>query len=474
MRLINTDLHADNFKFWDERVRSLEKLTTLPIQDTIEMGFSGINGFPGIDSLLIKMKDLTYYPTLFKEVFGDEEITEQRMGLAMAQFIRSIITFDTPFDEGFNVNNEEISDFPNYTDEENRGKRLFFNFPGPIPGMESTKGAGCGLCHKAPSLDIIHISRNNGVIGVAGDPFAIDVTVKRAPSLKNIVKPDGTSNGPFMHDGSLETLEDVVMHYNHIPFDPRNPDRDGLLFPEPNGNVDLQLSDQQIADLVAFLETLSGPDVYTNPKWSNPFDSNENLRVINSTTCNPVTVELSRSICDGTTFEGYTESGIYQDIYTSQNGCDSIRILNLTVLPVVNESINVSICAGEEYNGLTEAGTYTELIPATSGCDTVYTTILEVLDAESSTCIQSKTDDIQQLKMELSPNPVTDILTIGIPNGSYRMMILDAKGNKILHSLIELNQRYQVSVSDFDSGIYFIQLLHINSNKKYSGKFVKM
>lgn len=278
MRLINVDFHADNRKFWDERTARLENTVTLPFQNPIEMGFSGKDGFPSMDSLLRKMDDLAYYKILFEEAFGDQNITEDRMALALAQFIRSITTFDSKFDEGFNIVGEEITHFPNFTEEENRGKRLFFNPPAGIFGtrdVSAPTGAACGFCHKAPGFDLIHLSSNNGVIGVAGDSTAIDISIRRSPSLKNLVKPDGSSNGPFMHDGSISTLEDVIEHYNFIPFDPRNELLSGLLFPMANGNVELLLNEQEKSDLVTFLKTLSGNDVYTNEKWSNPFDEME-------------------------------------------------------------------------------------------------------------------------------------------------------------------------------------------------------
>lgn len=290
MRLVNIGFHPDDNKFWDKRVRGLENAVTLPFQNAIEMGFSDTNGFPGMDSLLNKMRQIEYYHPLFKEVFGDTTITEKRMGLALAQFLRSINTFDSRFDEGFAAVGElETATFPNFTEAENRGKKLYFNPSGSIFGGRTTAdfliGAGCGGCHAAPDFGIRTDITNNGVIGVAGDSIAIDLSVHRSPSLKNIFKPDGTPNGPFMHDGSLVTMEEVIAHYTFIPRDPRNDQLAGRLFPDGNGNVEIQLTDQEKLDLIAFLKTLSGPDVYTNEKWSDPFNENGELTLINCATC---------------------------------------------------------------------------------------------------------------------------------------------------------------------------------------------
>ena len=478
MRLVNVDFHADQMRFWDERVRSLETLSTLPIQDTIEMGFSGKNGFPAIDSLLRKMNHLDYYPKLFKEVYGDSVITEKRIGLALAQFIRSIITFDSRFDEGFNTVGEEITNFPNFTEEENRGKRLFFQPPFGIVGDSDRKGAACGFCHKAPSGDIIHLLiGNNGIIGVANDSTAVDLSVKRSPSLKNLVKPDGTTNGPFMHDGSLATLEEVVDHYNFIPFNPQNPNQDGLLFPLDNGNVELRLTDEEKSDVVAFLKTLAGEDLYTNEKWSNPFDANGNIKLTNSLICNTEVNEMAITICDGSSFEGFTQAGIYTDTFSISDLCDSIRILDLTVFPTPTTSETVQICEGKNYNGWTESGMYEIRKQATSGCDTIHTVLLEVLEASSSTCLSTSTNNIELASAEPSiyPNPTCNIITFrNVPTDRYTLSILNNKGSVVQEKVVNIIEGNPLPISWLPSGMYFIHLLSEDDSKSYPFKILKV
>jgi hypothetical protein len=112
--------------FWDERAASVEEQTTMPLQDHVEMGFSGNNGDPGLDSLLIKIADLEYYQMLFAFVYGDPDMTEERLQLALAQFIRSIQSFDSRFDDGLVKAGGEIQEpFANFSQTENDGKRLF-------------------------------------------------------------------------------------------------------------------------------------------------------------------------------------------------------------------------------------------------------------------------------------------------------------------------------------------------------------
>ena len=274
MRLVNARFSDEVRFFWDERAEDLEAQSTQPIQDHIEMGFSGEEGDPGIDSVLDRLETIDYYQILFPEAFGDSEITEERMQLALAQFVRSIQSFDTRFDDGFVQVNNVGQPFPNYTDEENLGKQLFLLPP-------NVGGAGCAGCHNPPEFSIDPNSLNNGVIGVAGEPDAIDLTNTKAPSLRELVNDQGVENGPFMHDGSLNTLMDVIEHYNQIDIDPLNANLDPRLTGGPGGQgQNLDLTDDEKSALEAFLYTLSGEDVYSAVQWSDPFDENGDLEII--------------------------------------------------------------------------------------------------------------------------------------------------------------------------------------------------
>ena len=267
MRLINARFSNENSFFWDERAETLEDQTTQPIRDPIEMGFSGTNGDPSFEELINYLETKEYYNTLFQFAFGDFEITEARMQIALAQFIRSIQSFDSRYDEGLKQVNFPNEPFPNYTEQENRGKDLYLNI-------------GCADCHMLSEFALHFNSLNNGVITVAGMPGEIDITNIRAPSLRDLVKPDGSLNGPFMHDGSFATLLDVVNHYNAIPNHPENTNLDTRL-KDPNGNPQqLNLTETEKQNLIAFLKTLGGYDVYTNEKWSNPFDPDGSIKII--------------------------------------------------------------------------------------------------------------------------------------------------------------------------------------------------
>ena len=263
MRLVNARFSEERRFFWDERANTLEAQTTMPIQDHVEMGFSGQNGDPSIDDLIEKLEGIGYYQELFTFVYGDANITEQRMQNALAQFIRSIQSFDTKYDQGRSQVNNNNNPFPNFTQQENQGKNLFM----------SNNGAACNRCHRAPEFGIDNNTRNNGVVGVIGDPNAIDVAVTRSPTLRDMFNPNGQLNGPLMHDGSMATMLEVINHYDDIPIIPGNNNLDNRLRGGGGNNngQNLNLNNQEKEALIAFLRTLGGTNVYTDERWSNPF-----------------------------------------------------------------------------------------------------------------------------------------------------------------------------------------------------------
>ncbi len=274
MRLVNARF-SDEFRFfWNERASSLEHQTSQPIQDHIEMGFSGLNGDPDLDSLFRKLQKVDYYKTLFTHVFGDSVINEVRVQYALAQFVRSIQSFDSKFDAGRAQVNNLNAPFPNFTQQENQGKNLFL---APPP----QGGAGCQGCHRAPEFDIDSASRNNGVIAVAGSPGTLDLFNTRAPSLRDLFNPAGSLNGPLMHNGNFADILAVINHYNLIPQNANNTNLDQRLA-GPGGN--LQLTQAEKDALIAFLKTLTGSNLYTDTKWSDPFDASGNLTLQNIST----------------------------------------------------------------------------------------------------------------------------------------------------------------------------------------------
>jgi cytochrome c peroxidase len=220
--------------------------------------------------LISKLSNIGYYKELFQYVYGSEEISENKMQLALGQFIRSIQSFDSKYDIGRASANNDNQPFSNYTAQENTGKNLFLTPPVfDATGNRTSGGLGCAGCHAAPEFDINPNSRNNGIIGTIGSSN-LDLLNTRAPSLRDLVKVDGTTNGPMMHTGVITSLQAAIGHYGTINIAPGNNNLDPRL--RPNGfGQQLHLTATEVNAVVAFIRTLSGTAVYTDARWSNPF-----------------------------------------------------------------------------------------------------------------------------------------------------------------------------------------------------------
>jgi len=271
MRLINTRFATETKFFWDERAASLEMQTTMPIKDHAEMGFSGANGDLSFNDLIVKLSAVDYYKELFKFVYGTEEITEAKIQFALAQFIRSIQSFDSKYDTGRASAPNDGAPFSNFTAQENQGKNLFLTPPTfNASSIRTGGGLGCAGCHRAPEFDIDPNSLNNGIGGSING--GADFTNTRSPSLRNLIQTNDVLNGPMMHTGVITSLQASIGHYGNLTNQAiNNPNLDPRL--KPNGiGQQLNLTATEVNAVIAFLKTLSGTDVYTNPKWSDPFN----------------------------------------------------------------------------------------------------------------------------------------------------------------------------------------------------------
>lgn len=245
-------------QFWDGRAESLEEQAVGPIANPIEMANDH-------DACVECLQGIPGYAQQFDKIFG--ELTIDTVGQAIASFERAIVTGPTPFDyyEQWQVyNNLDPEDLENdpelkaayeaakrgfeenpMTESAQRGRELFFS-----------ERVGCSACHVGPNLtdekywhvgvglevdepDMGRISPT-GETGTGEDGF-------KTPTIRNVA-----SSAPYMHDGSMETLEEVVEHYN----------KGGISAPEHAEKVQphlssrikpLNLTDQEKADLVEFM-----------------------------------------------------------------------------------------------------------------------------------------------------------------------------------------------------------------------------
>ena len=270
MRLINTRFAVESKFFWNERAASLEAQTTMPVQDHAEMGFSGQNGRPGITNLITKLKGISYYQELFTSVYGDVNITETRLQECLAGFVRSIQSFDSKYDAGRAQAPNDGAPFANFTAQENQGKMLWITPPQfDATGNRIGGGLGCNACHNAPEFDIDPNTRNNGIIGTVNSNV-LDPDNTRAPSLRDLLRTNGSPNGPMMHTGVIKDLQAAIGHYGAINLAPGNNNLDPRLRPNGFGQR-LNLTAPEVNAVMAFLGTLSGTNVYADTKWANPF-----------------------------------------------------------------------------------------------------------------------------------------------------------------------------------------------------------
>lgn len=260
MTLINSRFYQRGRFFWDERAATLEEQVLMPFQDPVEMGLT-------LEELVSKVQSQAYYPQLFQNAFGTQEVNYDRISMALAQFVRSIVSYSSKYDEGRTLAPSPGANFTNFTDEENLGKNIFFQ---TIPNG----GGACFGCHTTEAFVSANPGpQNNGLDATsttdvgAGAVYENPIFVGRfkTTSLRNI-----ELTAPYMHDGRFATLEEVVEHYNsgiqnHPTLSPALTDA--------NGNaVQLNLSEAEKAALVAFLKTLTDESIANEEKWSDPFN----------------------------------------------------------------------------------------------------------------------------------------------------------------------------------------------------------
>lgn len=215
-------------QFWDGRAKTLEEQAKGPIANPLEMG----HAHDLCEKCVAAIKG---YRPKFAAAFGDDKVTIDRIAQAIATFERTVLSGNSPYDRF------KAGDPSALSDGQKRGMEVFFS-----------NNARCDSCHEG-------INFTNGKyanVGIGMDKAKPDlgryvVTQKdedrgafKTPTLREVAR-----TGPYMHDGSLKTLEDVVEHYN----------KGGVKNPWLHPDVrELKLSDRDKKDLVEFLKALGG------------------------------------------------------------------------------------------------------------------------------------------------------------------------------------------------------------------------
>jgi cytochrome c peroxidase len=241
--------------FWDGRAPTLEDQAREPVPHPGEMNLAW-----EVAEQRIAANPL--YPPLMMDAFGSEQVSEDRIVMAIAQFMRTMVSAKSRFDQW---RKGEIE----LTDEEFLGYELFNREGGdPEVVVGGEFGADCFHCHSEAGLQFSdYLAHNNGLDSVFSDMGVGAVTLSsldngrfKTPTLRNV-----ELTGPYMHDGRFETLEEVVDHYNAggLPSETIDP-----FMKYTTGG--LMLPDVHKAALVAFLKTLTDPSFGENPNFSDP------------------------------------------------------------------------------------------------------------------------------------------------------------------------------------------------------------
>lgn len=211
-------------QFWDGRARSLEAQALGPIEDPGEMAGN-------VDEALAALQQIPGYVAMFEAAYPDEGITADTLAKALATFQRTIVSTESDFDRWQKGDEDAV------TDPVKRGFDLF------------TGKANCDACHQG--FNFIDDGFHN--LGLKGNQDAGRYAVVPVKVLKGAFKTptlrDVALTAPYMHNGMYETLEEVVGHYN------RGGDVEENL--DPNMKP-LNLTEQEVKDVVAFLESLTG------------------------------------------------------------------------------------------------------------------------------------------------------------------------------------------------------------------------
>ncbi|MEO9965523.1 MAG: cytochrome c peroxidase [Reichenbachiella sp.] len=251
--------------FWDGRAVTLEEQSLQPIADHIEMDLP-------LDEAVERLTNSESYKQQFFSAFETDEITADLIAKALAQFMRTLVSSNSKYDQ-FLLGQGEL------TEQEKLGMNLFFTHPEPSTGL---RGGNCGDCH----LNILTSGDREGYQGFHNNGLdtennleegLMSVTAKaedkgkfKAPSLRNIAL-----TAPYMHDGRFATLDEVLDHYNEeIRI---SSTLDVLISDATNLNtksdeqVLLGLTDEEKEAIIAFLNTLTDDEFISNEAFSNPF-----------------------------------------------------------------------------------------------------------------------------------------------------------------------------------------------------------
>lgn len=238
--------------FWDERAGTVMDQCRETFANPNEMGMK-------MNEIVARVKEKEYYPILFKKAFGNGLINEENVLNALAEFINSMGSFNSKYDQVFSreaPGRQVTDDFAGFSQLENQGKRLYQQ--------------NCASCHgqniSRPQVIMAHngLEMRNNDKGKGGHTGrSSDEGLFKVHTLRNIAL-----TAPYMHDGRFATLDDVLDHYSHgIQSHPNlgSQLKNGL---QPKK---MNFTDTEREALKAFLHTLTDEGFLVDVKYSDPF-----------------------------------------------------------------------------------------------------------------------------------------------------------------------------------------------------------
>jgi len=218
-----------DLQFWDGRAHRLEGQALGPIQNPIEMDMK-------LDECVNKLNKLEGYKSQFRKVFNSD-VTQENIAKAIAAFERTVLSGNAPYDRF------KAGDANALSPAAQRGMRIFFG-----------KGH-CSACHTGPNFTdqaFHNVGVNINVPKPDHGRFEVTKVVGDKGSFKTPTLREIARTAPYMHDGSMKTLEEVVEHY--VKGGTANEQLDEEIFP-------IKMTTEEKADLVTFLkESLASPD----------------------------------------------------------------------------------------------------------------------------------------------------------------------------------------------------------------------
>ena len=260
MALSNAAYYRRGGFFWDERAPTLEAQVLMPIEDLVEMGET-------LPSVVTKLEQTEFYPVLFQRAFGSSQITTDRMSRAMAQFVRAMVSYQSPYDRARAAGDPNLRrNVPGAPRPDVRANLAAFQqalAAESVDGQLAAQGhqlfqQNCQICHREDAQILVR-PINVGLDATNDLDPGTDRNGFKVPSLRNAMV-----RGAFMHDGRFETMEEVMEFYA-TGVQP-NPALGPSLTPPGNG-----LNQQEQQALVAFMRSLTDEAFLTNPIFSDPF-----------------------------------------------------------------------------------------------------------------------------------------------------------------------------------------------------------